>query len=114
MTKSLKIVLTSFFVTAALIKGAPTAANPPEPAVSVSFVRTADLDLSTAKGERVLEHRLAVAAREVCGAAADVDLEGRNDVRKCRADVLARAHEQRDALLAAANRGALIAISSAR
>ena len=115
MNKTLKIVLTSFAITAGLIKGAPTLAQPAaDPALNVRFVHTADLDLSSAAGKRVLEHRLTIAAREVCGVASDVDLEGKNEVRKCRTDVLARAHAQQDALLAAAGRGSVIAVSATR
>ena len=47
-------------------------------------------------------------------AAQNVDLEGKNDVRHCRTQVLARANAQRDQLLAAAGRGAIIAITAAR
>jgi UrcA family protein len=114
MTKALRIAATAFLITAAAIKAAPAIAEPVTPAINVSLVHTADLDLSAASGQRALDVRLANAAREVCGTAADVDLEGRNDVRKCRADVLAKANGQRDQLLAAAGRGALIAITNAR
>ena len=33
---------------------------------------------------KLLDRRLAAAAREVCGFASDADLEGKNDVRACR------------------------------
>ena len=114
MTKAIQIIAASFLITAAAIKAAPAIAEPVTPAINVSFVHTADLDLSTSTGQRALDARLANAAREVCGTAADVDLEGRNDVRKCRTDVLARANGQRDQLLAAAGRGAAIALTAAR
>jgi UrcA family protein len=93
MTTTFKIIAASFLVTAGLIKGAPTAAAP-APAVNVSTVHTADLDLSTKAGQRALDHRLNIAAREVCGSASDVDLEGKNDVRACRVDVLSKARTQ--------------------
>ena len=112
---TIKIILTSFVITAGLIKGAPALAQPAQPAdVNVSFVRTADLDLSTGAGQRQLDIRLAHAAREVCGTASDVDLQGKNEVRKCRGEVLARAHGDRNALLAAAGRGATLAITASR
>src|SRR5512133_3711882 len=85
-----KIVLTSFLVTAAVIKGAPALAEPAA-AQNVSIVHTSDLDLSTAAGRAALNHRLVTAAFEVCGTASDVDLAGKNRVRACRADVLAKA-----------------------
>ena len=109
-----KIILASFLITAGLIKGAPAVAEPASGEVNVSIVDTADLDLSTSAGKRVLDRRLTVAAREVCGSASDVDLEGKNDVRACRDEVIARAQSQRDSLLAAAGRGAAIAITAAR
>ena len=114
MTKTLQISATAFLITAAAIKAAPALAEPVTPSVNVSRVHTADLDLSSSRGQRILDVRLAHAAREVCGIAADVDLEGQNDVRQCRVDVLAKANGQRDQLLAAAGRGATIAITNAR
>jgi UrcA family protein len=114
MTKAIQIAATAFLITAAAIKAAPAIAAPVTPTINVSLVHTADLDLSTPSGQHVLNVRLAQAAREVCGTASDVDLAGKNDVRKCRNDVLANANGQRDQLLAAAGRGAQIAITNAR
>jgi UrcA family protein len=114
MTKALQIAATAFLITAAAIKAAPALAEPVAPPVNVRLVHTADLDLSTSSGQRVLNVRLAHAAREVCGTASEVDLVGQNDVRKCRSDVLAKARDQRGQLLAAAGRGATIAISTGR
>lgn len=111
---TLKIILTSFVITAGIIKGAPALAQPAPADVNVSIVHTADLDLSSNAGKRQLDQRLVQAAREVCGTASDADLEGKNDVRACRANVLARANAERDGLLAAAERGAVIAITSGR
>ena len=111
-----RIAVTSFLITAAALRAGPALAEAPAPAngVNVSIVRTADLDLSTKSGQRQLDQRLSVAAREVCSVASDADLEGKNEVRKCRQDVLARAKSNRDALLAAGERGATIAISASR
>lgn len=110
---STKIILTSFAITAGLIKGAPTMAQPAAPEVNVSIVHTADLDLSSDAGKRQLDQRLTQAAREVCGTASDFDLEGKNDVRACRDQVLARAHSDRDQLLAS-DRGGDIRIAASR
>jgi UrcA family protein len=107
---SLKIALSSFLITAALIKGAPALAEPVAQQ-NVSIVHTSDLDLSTAAGRAALNHRLVTAAHEVCGTASDADLAGKNDVRSCRADVLAKAREQGEQL---ASRGAPILIAAAR
>ncbi|MEO8176546.1 MAG: UrcA family protein [Sphingomicrobium sp.] len=117
MKKAITIVLTSALITTAAIKAAPALAAeaPAAPAaLNVSLVRTADLDLASSDGQRRLDQRLANAAREVCGKASDVDLEGKNDVRKCRDDTLAKAQGQRDAVLAAADRGGLVAVTAAR
>jgi len=71
MTKSLKITLTAFLITAGLIKGAPALAEPAA-AQNVSIVHTTDLDLASQAGRNALDHRLVVAAFEVCGTASDV------------------------------------------
>ena len=113
MTKGFKIAFTAFVVTAGLIKGAPVLAQP-APELNVSYVHTTDLDLTTAAGRRALDQRLLTAAREVCGSASDVDLEGKNDARKCRVETLARAHAERDTVLASTNRDATIVLAAAR
>jgi UrcA family protein len=114
MKQGLKIAFAAFVVSAGIIKGAPALAASAGAAVNVSLVHTADLDLSTAAGQRALEVRLGQAAREVCGTASDADLTGKNDVRQCRTDVLAKVYAERDGLLAAAARGAVIGISASR
>ena len=65
--------------------------------------------LGSTAGRRELDQRLAAAAREVCGSASDVDLAGKNDVRQCRVDVLARAKASGEQL---ANRGQPIRIAA--
>jgi UrcA family protein len=114
MSKAIHIIAASFLITAVAIKAAPAIAEPAAPAIHVSLVHTADIDLSTSSGQRALTARLAHAASEVCGTASDADLAGKNEDRKCRADVLAKANDQREQLLAAAGRGAQIAITNAR
>ena len=66
------------------------------PAMVTSTVQTADLDLSSAKGQRSLDRRLQQAVAEVCGIASPSDLEGQNDVRKCRKDTVAGLKVERD------------------
>jgi UrcA family protein len=92
----------------------PTVAEALEPMTATSIVRTADLDLSSDTGRRELDRRIVQAAREVCGDASDVDLEGKNAVRQCRDETIAQAASQRDQLLAAARSGAPILVASAR
>jgi UrcA family protein len=98
MKKGLLIALASGLATAALIKAAPALAEPARQNVAV--VATADLDLSSNAGRSELEHRLAKAAYEVCGSASDADLAGKNDVRACRAEVLAKARARTQELAA--------------
>jgi UrcA family protein len=93
---------------------APTVAEAFEPVTVTSSVRTADLDLSSAKGQQALDRRIVNAAREVCGTASDVDLEGKNAVRQCRSETIAQAASQREQLIAAAKSGTPILIASAR
>ena len=74
-----------------------------EPIIMTSKVEIADLDLSTAKGQRALDLRLNQAAREVCGTASEVDVAGKNEVRRCRIETLARVSGERDQRIARAS-----------
>ena len=112
--KAITIILASALITTGAIKAAPALAETPAGEINVSLVRTADLDLASSEGQRRLDHRLARAAREVCGTASDVDIEGKNAVRECRDEVLAQAREKRDAVVASADRDAVIALVSTR
>jgi UrcA family protein len=91
-----------------------TVAQAFEPVVVTSIVKTADLDLSSADGQRQLDLRIVQAARDVCGDVSDVDLEGKNAARHCVADTIAAASSQREQLLAAARTGTPIRVASAR
>ena len=106
--KTFKIALTAFVISAGVIKGAPALAETAS-AQNVSIVRTADLDLTSKAGRNALDHRLVTAAYEVCGSASDVDLAGKNEVRACRADVLAKARADGQQL---ASRGAPILVAA--
>ena len=112
--RAITIAIASALITTAAIKAAPALAEAPTSAVNVSLVRTADLDLASNDGLKRLDQRLANAAREVCGTASHVDIEGKNAVRKCRDETLAQAKGQREAVLAAAGRGAFIAVTASR
>ena len=92
----------------------PTVAQAFEPVTVTSIVQTADLDLSSSNGQQELDRRIVQAAREVCGEASNVDLEGRNAVRECRAETIAAAASQREQLLASAKYGTPILVASAR
>lgn len=106
---AIRIIIASAAITTALIKAAPALAEPARADVSVSIVRTADLDLSTQAGRSVLDHRLVNAARDVCGVASDADLAGKNKVRACRDTVLSDARAKGEQL---ASRGAAITVAA--
>lgn len=110
------IAFVSALITAGAIRAEAALAETPSSntETNVSLVKTADLDLSSKAGQRQLEARIAQAAREVCGNASDVDLVGQNKVRQCRHDAISQATNSRDALLAVANRGAVIAVTAER
>ncbi|GAA4741735.1 hypothetical protein GCM10023264_03530 [Sphingomonas daechungensis] len=109
------IALLSALITAGALKAAPAFAETPAvPQTHISYVQTADLDLSSTSGQRTLDHRLAQAAREVCGSPSDVDLVGQNKARECRKDAIENAAGKREALLAAAQRGAVLAVTASR
>ena len=110
MKQTLKIIAISALATAVVIKAAPAFAEP-GPAQNVSVVQTGDLDLNTKAGRDALNHRLVVAAYEVCGTASDADLVGQNKIRACRADVFASARAQGSQLAA---RSASIQIAARR
>ena len=114
MKNAFTIALASALITTAVIKAAPALAEAPASETRVSHVRTADLNLDSDAGRRVLDLRLARAAREVCGRASDADLNGKNEVRQCRTDVLAQARANRDAVLAASQNKGFIAVTAAR
>ena len=106
---AIRIIIASALITTAAIKAVPAFAEPASGAdVAVSIVRTADLDLSSQAGRRALDARLAHAAREVCGTASDVDLEGKNKARACRAAVLADARSQGEQLAQRGGNGTIV------
>ena len=109
MKNGFLIALGSALATAAVIKAAPTLAEPPQ---NVAIIHTADLDLSSNIGRAELDRRLIRAAYEVCGSASETDLAGANEVRHCRADVLARARTQSQRL--ASKAGGTIEIAAVR
>ena len=93
MTKFFLATLLAFTATPALA----------EPIIATTTVQTADLDLASAKGQRALDLRLNRAVKEVCGNASDVDIAGKNDARRCRAETLAKLASERDSRVARAS-----------
>ena len=113
MKQTLLIIIGSALATALALKATAAIAEP-APAMNFSIVRTADLNLSTEAGRRQLDHRLVIAAREVCGTASDTDLAGKNQVRRCREDVLGQARASTAELVAAPTSERTIALASGR
>jgi len=105
MKQTLLIIAGSALATAAVMLGTPVHAAPAA-TQAVRIVSTAGLDLASEPGRAALDHRLVNAARDVCGAASDTDLAGKNDVRECRKSVLAEARRQSHQL--AANKGVIL------
>ena len=88
----------------------PVLAGAPEPATGRIVVRTADLDLGKHSDRRLLDQRLAEAIALACGTASNVDLAGRNEVRRClrvTREMLASERDQR--IAAASDRPILLA-----
>ena len=87
----------------------------PPPALAAdstrASVRYADLDLRNAQGVEALDRRIRTAVETVCGDASDADLEGRNAVRICRAEIRAAAFAQRDLAIATARRADTLAVA---
>jgi len=84
------------------------------PGQNRSIVRTADLDLASADGQRRLDRRLVQAVNQACGTASDADLAGSNAVRRCRATAHAGVAGERDRLVELASRGAVVAVTASR
>jgi UrcA family protein len=93
MTKIFLATLLAFTATPALA----------DPITVTSTVQIADLDLSSAKGQRALDSRLVRAVKDVCGSASDVDVAGKNEVRRCRSETLAALATERDQRIARAS-----------
>jgi UrcA family protein len=89
----------------------PASAEPVERTQIVSY---SDLDLSRSSDVRRLDGRIGRAISQVCGTASEADLEGRNEVRRCRALVRESLSAERDQALAAAREPAQVAIAARR
>lgn len=94
MTKTIIAMLLAFSATPALAEA---------PQIATSVVETADLDLSSQSGQQALDRRLNQAVKDVCGIASDVDIAGKNDVRRCRVETLASLASERDQRIADAS-----------
>ena len=99
----------------ALLGSIPAASS----AAEQTRVAVHDLDLTGPTGQSLLDTRIRQAIVSACGVASDLDLAGRNQVRRCRAKawqdvapqrlrvVAAAAYPVREGLQAAANNASL-------
>lgn len=104
-------------IIAAAVLAAPfaTPAQAQSPAAErTQVVSFADLDLAREAGQRKLDRRIARAVKQVCGTASDADLEGKNEVRRCRALTGASLSAERSRALAAAGQPTQVASASGR
>jgi len=95
---NLTLMLSAFAATPALAQSVPSAENR-------IVVRTADLDLGSAVGQRTLDHRIAIAVVEACGETSNIDPAGKNAIRACRAETSANVAANRDRLVELASKG---------
>ena len=96
---------TSLILALSALSATPALAQSSNFADNRIVVRTADLDLSEAAGQRALDHRIAVAIVEACGETSNVDPAGKNAIRACRVETSARVAADRDRLVELASRG---------
>ena len=106
--KQLSLFLAALLASAAALSPAVAA----EPAAGIAIVSTADLDLSDARDQRTLDHRLSIAIVEACGEASNIDLVGRNAVRACRVEARAKVNTTRDRLVQLAQRGGGVTLAA--
>ncbi|OYQ30845.1 hypothetical protein CHU93_06170 [Sandarakinorhabdus cyanobacteriorum] len=90
------------FLFVALVLAAPAAATPTITVAAGPSVQVAthDLDLATPAGQQRLDGRLRRAATQVCTFTHLRDLAESRLADRCRAETLARAREQRPAIIA--------------
>ena len=102
---SLILALSAFAAAPALAQAAPSAENR-------IVVRTADLDLGQAAGQRALDHRIAIAVVEACGETSPANPAGRNAILRCRDETSARVAANRDRLVELASKGKDIVLAA--
>lgn len=96
-------------VVAASLFSAPALAQPAPTRIVIS---PAGLDLATAEGRAALDLRILHAARTACGTPSSADAHGRSKAESCVADLRTAAAEQRDIMIASAERRTHTALAS--
>lgn len=108
--KTIFPLLAGFALAAGTFVDAPAFAQSAADAVTVKIVSTADLDLQSTWGRKLLDQRLVTAAHEVCDVASAADLQALNQESRCRDDVLSQARERARAI-ASRNSGEAIRLA---
>ncbi|HYD13680.1 MAG TPA: UrcA family protein [Allosphingosinicella sp.] len=96
-------------VAAASLSAAPAIAQPGPTRIVIS---PAGLDLATAEGRAALDLRILHAARDACGTPSSADARGRAKAEECVTGLRAAAAEQRDVMIASAERRAQTTLAS--
>jgi len=102
---NLTLILSAFAAAPALAQAAPSVENR-------IVVRTADLDLGSAAGQRTLDQRITIAVIEACGTTSNIDPAGKNEIRRCRVETSAQVAANRDRLVELAGRGKDIVLAA--
>ena len=102
---NLTLMLSAFPAAPALAQTTPLAENR-------IVVRTADLDLASAAGQRTLDHRITIAVIEACGETSVVDPAGKNEIRRCRDATQAAIAANRERLVELASKGKDIVLAA--
>lgn len=104
-------ILSSLILALSAFSATPALAQSPASETRI-VVRTADLNLSQSAGQRVLDHRIAIAVVEACGETSNIDLAGKNEIRRCRAETSAEVAANRDRLVELASQGKEIVLAA--
>ncbi len=96
-------------VAAASLSATPAIAQPGPTRIVIS---PAGLDLTTAEGRAALDLRILHAARDACGTPSPADARGRATTEQCVDSLRLAAAEQRDIMIAAAERQARTSLAS--
>lgn len=105
MSVNIRRICVAFGI-ACLMSGAPALATPDDRSTSVKI---GDLDLATASGQRMLDVRVARAARMVCDGIFSRDLRTMSEATACRRTAIANARPQVEQAIASARNGTVYA-----
>jgi UrcA family protein len=108
----MKTIAIAAVVAASLFSAPALAQNGHASAPTRIVISPAGLDLATAEGRAALDLRILHAARTACGTPSSADAQGRSKTEACVADLRSAAAEQRDIMIASAERRARTSLAS--